>query len=123
VHVVASRCAVIASTLAVFVDVATDVSGLMIIDDTFTDKGRLVPLWCGLGLNRDLFLLLGGLRRLLQGNPAAPRGGTLGLLHCCRFEETSNFITGPMGLGGRWLWHIVEEHGGSDNVLVGSIED
>jgi hypothetical protein len=49
--VVASRCAVIASTLVVFVDVVTGVSGLAIIDDAFTDKGRLVPLWCGLGIN------------------------------------------------------------------------
>jgi hypothetical protein len=28
-----------------------------------------------------------------------------------------------MGLGGRWLRHIAEKHGGSDDVLAGSIED
>jgi hypothetical protein len=48
---VASRCAVIASTPVAFVDVVTGVSGLVIVDDAFTDRGRLVPLWCGLGMN------------------------------------------------------------------------
>jgi hypothetical protein len=28
-----------------------------------------------------------------------------------------------MGLGGRWLRHIAEKHGGGDDVLAGSIED
>jgi hypothetical protein len=65
VHVVASRCTIIASTPAAFVDVVTGVSGLVIIDDAFTDRGRFVPSWCGLGMNRCLFLLSGGLRRLL----------------------------------------------------------
>jgi hypothetical protein len=65
VHVVASRCAVIASTPAAFVDVITGVSGLVIVDDALMDRGPLVPLWCGLRMNRGLFLLLGGLRMLL----------------------------------------------------------
>jgi hypothetical protein len=90
--------------LAAFVDVITGVSGLVIVDDAFTDRGRLVPLWCRLGMSRGLFILLGGLRRLLRGKPTVPQGGTLGLLHGHRFEETLNFIMGPTGLGGNeWL--------------------
>jgi uncharacterized membrane protein YiaA len=57
VLVVASRCTVTASTLAVFVDVVTCVSGLAVADDTLTDKGYLVLLRCGLEMNRGLFLL------------------------------------------------------------------
>jgi hypothetical protein len=63
--VVSSRCAVTASTLAAFVDVVAGVSGHVVVDDAFVDRGCLVPLWCGLRMNRDLFLLSGGLRRLL----------------------------------------------------------
>jgi hypothetical protein len=74
-------------------------------------------------MNQGLFLLSGGLQRLLRGKPAAPRGGTLGLLHGRSLEETSNLIVGPMGLGCRWLRHIAEKHGGGDNVLAGSVED
>jgi hypothetical protein len=37
--------------------------------------------------------------------------------------ETSNLITGPVGLGGRWLRHITEKHGGGNDVLASSIED
>jgi hypothetical protein len=51
VHVVASGCTVIAFTPAVFVDVVTSVSGLSFVDDAFTDRGYLVPLWRGLGMN------------------------------------------------------------------------
>jgi hypothetical protein len=29
----------------------------------------------------------------------------------------------PSRPGGRWLRHIVEKHGGDDDVLAGSIED
>jgi hypothetical protein len=123
VLVVASRCTVTASTLAAFVDVVTGVSGLVVVDDALMDRGCLVPLRCGLGMNRGLFLLSGGLRRLLRGKPAVPRGGTLGLLHSRSLEETSNLITGPPSLWRRWLRHIVEKHGGDDNVLVGSVED
>jgi hypothetical protein len=65
VHVVALGCTVTASTLAAFVDVITSVSGLVIVDDAFTDRGCLVPLRCRLGINRGLFLLSRGLRRLL----------------------------------------------------------
>jgi hypothetical protein len=74
-------------------------------------------------MNRGLFLLSGGLRRLLRCKLAAPRGGTLSLLHGHSLEKTSNLIAGLMGLGGRWLRHIAEKHGGSDDVLAGSIED
>jgi hypothetical protein len=62
---VALRCAVITSMPAAFVDVITGVSGLAIVDDVFTDRGRLIPLWCRLGMNRGLFLLSGGPRRML----------------------------------------------------------
>jgi hypothetical protein len=79
-HVVASGCTVITSTPAAFVDVVMGVSRLVIVDDVFTDRGCLVPLWRRLGMNRGLFLLSGGLRRLLRCNSAAPRGRTLGLL-------------------------------------------
>jgi hypothetical protein len=49
VHVVALRCTVIASTPATFVDVVTGVSGLAIVNDVITNKGRFVPSWCGSG--------------------------------------------------------------------------
>jgi hypothetical protein len=123
VHVIASRCAVIASTPATFVDVVTGISGIVIVDDAITDRGHFVPSWCELGINRGLFLLSRGLRRLLRCKPAAPRGGTLGLLHGRSLEEASNLIAGLAGLGGRWLRHIAEKHGGSDDVLAGSIKD
>jgi hypothetical protein len=45
------------------------------------------------------------------------------LLHSYNLEETSNLIAGPAGLGCRWLRHIVEKHGGGDNVLAVSVED
>jgi hypothetical protein len=50
-HVVASRCAIIASTPAVFVDVVAGVSGLVIVNDAITDRGRFVLSWCGLEMN------------------------------------------------------------------------
>jgi hypothetical protein len=34
-----------------------------------------------------------------------------------------NLIAGSASLGGRWLRHIAEKHGGGNNVLAGSIED
>jgi hypothetical protein len=123
VHVVASRCTVIASTPAALIDVITSVSGLAIVDDAITDRGRFVPSWRGLGMNRDLFLLSGGLRRLLRCKPTAPRGRTLGLLHGRSLEETSNLIAGSTGLGGRWLRHIAEKYGGGGDVLASSVED
>jgi hypothetical protein len=67
--------------------------------------------------------MLRGLRRLLRGKLAAPRGETLGLLHGHSLEETSNLIMGPLGLGCRRLRHIVEKHGDDDDVLAGSVED
>jgi hypothetical protein len=121
--VIASRCTIIASTPAVFVDVVTSFSGLMIVDDAITDRDRFVPSWGGLRMNRGLFLLSGGLRRLLRCKPATPRGRTLGLLHGRSLEETSNLIVGPTSLGGRWLRHIAEKHGGGEDVLAGSVED
>jgi hypothetical protein len=33
------------------VDVVTGISGLAIVNDAVTDRGRFVPLWCGLGMN------------------------------------------------------------------------
>jgi hypothetical protein len=105
------------------VDVITGVSGLTIVDDAITDRDRFVPSWCRLGMNRGLFLLLGGLRRLLRCKPVAPRSKTLGLLQGHSLEETSNLIVGPTGLGGRWLGHIAKKHCGGDDVLAGSIED
>jgi hypothetical protein len=45
-------------------DVVTGISRFMVVDDAFTDRGRLVPLSV-LGMNRGLSLLLGGLHRLL----------------------------------------------------------
>jgi hypothetical protein len=123
VLVVASGCTVTASTLAVFVDVVTGISGLAVVDDALTDRGCLVPLRCGLRMNRDLFLLPRGLHRLLRGKPTAPRGRTLGLLHGRSLEETSNLIVGLTGLRCRWLRHVAERHGGGDNVLAGLVED
>jgi hypothetical protein len=43
--------------LAAFVDVITGISRLAVVDDTFTDRGYLVPLWCKIRMDRDLFLL------------------------------------------------------------------
>jgi hypothetical protein len=77
---VASRCTVIASSLAAFVDVITGISGLAIVDDMFTDRGHLVRSWCGLGMNQGLFLRLGGLCRLLD---ASLRRLEVELSACC----------------------------------------
>jgi hypothetical protein len=103
-------------------DVVTGVSRFSVVDDAFKDRGHLVPLGV-LGMNRGLSLLSGGLSRLLRGKPASPRGGTLGLLHGSGLEESSDFITGPMILGVRWLGHVTKEHGGCDNILAGSVEN
>jgi hypothetical protein len=96
--------------------------GSRFVDDAFTDRGRLVLLSV-LGMNQGLSLLSGGLRRLLRGKPASPRGKTLGLLHGSGLEESSDFIMGLTGLGVRWLGHVMKEHGGCDNVLAGSAEN
>jgi hypothetical protein len=48
---VASRCTVIASTPAMLVDVIMGISGLAIVDDAVTDRGRFVPPWRRLGMN------------------------------------------------------------------------
>jgi hypothetical protein len=69
---VASRGVVTASAPVVLVDVVTGVSRLVVVNDVLMDKGRLIPLWCGLRMNRGLFLILRGLRRLLEGEPTAP---------------------------------------------------
>jgi hypothetical protein len=45
-------------------DVVTGISRFMVVDDAFTNRGRLVLLSV-LGMNRGLSLLSGGLRRLL----------------------------------------------------------
>jgi hypothetical protein len=46
-------------------DVVTGISRFTVVDDAFTDRDCLVSLAGGLGMNRGLFLLLGGLHRLL----------------------------------------------------------
>jgi hypothetical protein len=45
-------------------DVVTGISRFTVVDDAFTDRGRLVPLGM-LGMNQDLSLLSRGLSRLL----------------------------------------------------------
>jgi hypothetical protein len=47
------------------VDVVTGISRFVVVDDAFTDRGRLVPLGGRLGMNRGLSLLSRGLYRLL----------------------------------------------------------
>jgi hypothetical protein len=122
VLVVASSYTVTTLAPSALGDVVTGVSRFTVVDDAFTDRGRLVSLGV-LGMNRGLSVLSGGLRRLLRGKPASPRGGTLGLLHGSGLEESSDFITGSTGLGVRWLGHVTKEHGGCDNVLAGSTEN
>jgi hypothetical protein len=106
-----------------FVDVIASISGLAVVDNALTDRGCLVPLRCKLEMNQGLSLVSRGLRRLLRGKPTAPRVGTLGLLHGRSLEETSNLIAGPSGLECRWLRHVVEKHGGGDDIMAGSVED
>jgi hypothetical protein len=103
-------------------DVVTGISRFMVVDDAFMNRGRLVPLGV-LRMNRGLSLLMGGLRRLLQGKPASPGGRTLGLLHGSGLKESSDFIAGPTGLEVRWLRHVTKEHGGCDHVLAGLTEN
>jgi hypothetical protein len=122
VLVVASSCTITILAPPALGDVVTGVSRFTIVDDAFTDRGRLIPLGV-LRMNRDLSLLLGGLRRLLRGKPVSPRGETLGLLHGSSLEESSDFIMGPTSLGVRWLRHVMKEHGGCDNILAGSAEN
>jgi hypothetical protein len=64
VLVVASSYAVTTLAPPALGDVVTGVSRFTVVDDAFTDRGRLVPLGM-LGMNRGLSLLSGGLRRLL----------------------------------------------------------
>jgi hypothetical protein len=45
------------------------------------------------------------------------------LLHGSGLEESSDFITGPTGLGVQWLGHVTKKHGGRDNILAGSAKD
>jgi hypothetical protein len=99
VLVVASSYTVTTLTPSALVDVVTGISRFMVVDDAFTDKRCLVSLGGGLEMDRGLSFLSGGLRRLLQGKPASPQGGTLGLLHGGGLEESSDFIAGPTGLG------------------------
>jgi hypothetical protein len=120
---VASSCTVTTLTPSVLVDVVTGISRFVVVDDAFTNRGRLVSLGGRLGMNRGLSLLSGGLRRLLRGKPASPRGGTLCLLHGSGLKESLDFIAGPMGLEVRWLEHVTKEHGGRDNILAGSTEN
>jgi hypothetical protein len=62
---VASSCTITTLAPTVPVDVVTGISRFAVVDDAFTDRGRLVPPGGGLGMNRGLFLLSGGLRKLL----------------------------------------------------------
>jgi hypothetical protein len=117
VLVVASSRTVTVFAPPVLDDVVTGISRFTVVDDAFTDRGRLVPLGV-LRMNRGLSLLSGGLRRLLRGKPVLPGGGTLGLLHGSGLEESSDFIVGPTGLEVRWLGHVMKEHGGCDHVWL-----
>jgi hypothetical protein len=123
VLVVASSGTVTTLAPTTLIDVVTGISRFAVVDDAFTDRGRLVPLGGGLRMNRGLSLLSGGLRRLLRAKPVLPRGGTLGLLLGSGLEESSDFIVGPMGLGVRWLGHVTKKHGGCENILAGSAKD
>jgi hypothetical protein len=68
---VASSCTVTILAPPALGDVVMGISRFMVVDDAFTDRGRLVPLGM-LGMNQGLSLLLGGLHRLLRGKPASP---------------------------------------------------
>jgi hypothetical protein len=120
--VVASSCTVTTLAPPTLGEVVTGISRFMVVDDAFTDRGRLVPLGM-LGMNRGLSLLSGGLHGLLRGKLASPRGKTLSLLHGSGLEESLDFITGLTGLGVRWLRHVTKEHGGCDDVLAGSTKN
>jgi hypothetical protein len=98
VHTVASSYTVIVFARAAFDDVATGVSRFMIVGDALGDRRR--PVSPGrLGMNRGLFLLLGGLNEPLRGWIASPRGGALGLLYSSGLEELSDFISSLMSIG------------------------
>jgi hypothetical protein len=62
--VVASSCTVTVFAPPALDDVVTSISRFIVVDDAFTNRGRLVPLGV-LGMNRGLSLLSGGLHRLL----------------------------------------------------------
>jgi hypothetical protein len=74
VLVVASSNTVTTFAPTTLVDVITGISGLAVVDDAFMDRSCLVPSGGELGINRGLFLLSGGLRRLLRCKPTQPRG-------------------------------------------------
>jgi hypothetical protein len=79
-------------------DVATGVSGFVIIGNVLGDRCR--PVSPGrLGMNRGLSLLSGGLDEPLRGWLASPRGRALGLLHGSGLEEFSDFISSSTGVG------------------------
>jgi hypothetical protein len=123
VIVVASSYIVTIFAPVALVDVVTGISGLTVVDDAFSDKGSLVSSRCRLEMDRGLPFLPGGFRGLPRGKGTTPQGETLGLLHGHRPEESSNLITGPTGLRGRWLGYVAEKHGSNDDVLAGSVED
>jgi hypothetical protein len=64
VLVVASSCTVTVFAPPALDDVVTGISRFTVVDDVFTDRGRLVLLGM-LGMNRGLSLLSRGLSRLL----------------------------------------------------------
>jgi hypothetical protein len=64
VLVVALSCTVTMFVPPALDDVVTGISRFTVVDDAFTDRGRLVPLGV-FGMNRGLSLLTGGLCRLL----------------------------------------------------------
>jgi hypothetical protein len=51
VLVVASSCTVTTLALTTLVDVVTGISRFAVVDDAFMDRGHLVPLGGGLGIN------------------------------------------------------------------------
>jgi hypothetical protein len=92
VLVVALSCTITTFVPTAFVDVITGILGLAVVDDAFMDRGCPVRSRGRLGLNRDLFLLSGGLHRLLRCKPMVPRGKTLNLLHGRSLKGTSNSL-------------------------------
>jgi hypothetical protein len=60
VLVVASSCTVTTLTPPALIDVVTGISRFAVVDYVFMDKGRLILLVGGLGMNRGLSLSLVG---------------------------------------------------------------
>jgi hypothetical protein len=98
VHAVTSSHTVTVFARAALDDVATSVSGFVIVVNVIGDRRRPVPPG-RLEMNRGLSLLSGGLDKLLRGWLASPRGRALGLLHGSGLKELSDFISSPMGFG------------------------